>query len=697
MNRTFILGLLLLGLLVAGAGSCSKPPGQGEYDRALYELKRNNAVRAKALLEKSISRRPGAEENALAYNYLGVAAGKLGQFQAAQEAFEDSRRLGPKLLEPVLNLAQLAASSGDQLRALKLLEEAARMDERDTRALELMAVLYGQRQQWPEAQRMLHAALDRAPATPRIHTAIANVQAQTQGPTVALETLLRALEHNTRYAPALFNLALIYDTRLQDAPHARSYYRRFLGVSGSGPHADFARRALQRIESSGSAPARAAASDTLAPVTPEPPARADEIPPVTPVPEPVVVKSEPTPAPTPPPSAEDAVQTVVRRAARLAEQGDSPAALNLLLESAEIARRKGRTEEQTKYIQDAARLCFDEPRAHFELGRLLISQNNPEAALKSFKQATTLDRNYAAAHLALARAALQTGEYDAALVGFQSAAKADPRDANAAWELARLLDDKMKNTERALDTYRDFERMFPGDPRVLQAVERARVLAAERPATPPTVAPPRTSAAAPVLERPVSVAPPVNVNTTRATLITFPSRNEAAAPAARQVKYRAPVTPNPRAALLAFNQGAEYQQQGNWDSAIYYYLRSLENDDRLGTTFYNLGSAYAGRGDAELAKDAYLRALQLQPDLVSARYNLALLYFQAGDASSAEKMLTEVVRQKPDYAAAHYTLGMIYAKSPGTLNQARQAYERYVKLAPNEPAAAVVRQWLSTH
>ena len=155
MNRTFILGLLLLGLLVVGAGSCSKPPGQGEYDRALYELKRNNAVRAKALLEKSISRRPGAEENALAYNYLGVAAGKLGQFQAAQEAFEDSRRLGPKLLEPVLNLAQLAASSGDQLRALKLLEEAARMDERDTRALELMAVLYGQRQQWPEAQRML--------------------------------------------------------------------------------------------------------------------------------------------------------------------------------------------------------------------------------------------------------------------------------------------------------------------------------------------------------------------------------------------------------------------------------------------------------------------------------------------------------------------------------------------------------------
>ena len=168
MNRLTILGLLLTGFLLVGVSSCSKPPGQAEYDRGLYELKRGNAVRAKALLEKSITRRPGAEENALAYNYLGVAAGKLGQFQTAQEAFEDSRRLGPSLAEPVLNLGLLSVSSGDQLRALKWFEEAARLDENDTRALEHMAELYRARQQWPEARRMLYAALNRAPDTPRV-------------------------------------------------------------------------------------------------------------------------------------------------------------------------------------------------------------------------------------------------------------------------------------------------------------------------------------------------------------------------------------------------------------------------------------------------------------------------------------------------------------------------------------------------
>jgi hypothetical protein len=51
MNRLTILGLLLTGFLLVGVSSCSKPPGQAEYDRGLYELKRGNAVRAKALLE----------------------------------------------------------------------------------------------------------------------------------------------------------------------------------------------------------------------------------------------------------------------------------------------------------------------------------------------------------------------------------------------------------------------------------------------------------------------------------------------------------------------------------------------------------------------------------------------------------------------------------------------------------------------
>ncbi len=679
MKRTIILGLLLAGLVLAGMGGCSKPPGQAEYDRGLYELKRGNAVRAKSLLEKSITRRPGSEENALAYNCLGVACWQLGQFQTAQEAFEDSRRLGPKLMEPVMNLGLLVASSGDQIRAVKLLEEAARLDARDTRALEHMAQLYAERQQWPEALRMSYAALDRAPDSARILTAIANVQLAAQGPQKAIETLVQALDKSSRYAPALFNLALIYDTKLQDGPHARSYYRRFLSASSKGVQADYARRAVERLSK------------------PEAPPPATEAPILAPDASSHVEASAPVALPaTPPEATVDPVLLLVRRAAVLVERGDAAGALTLLSEAATTAGREGRAAEQERLLRDASRLCFDEPRAHYALGQLLLAQNKPEAALNAFKQATVLDRNFALAHLALAHAALQTGETDAALVGFQAAVRSDPKNPDALWELAQLLDVKLKNAELAGPVYRDFERLFPRDPRVLQATARAKALAAavRPPAAPARVETLRVSA--PSTPTPGSVAPPV-VLTPRESAPTpvRPVEAPRVVRPARQVPYKAPLTPNPRAASLAFKQGAQYQQQGKWESAIYYYLRSLENDDRLGTTFYNLGSAYAARGEAELAKDAYLRALELQPDLVSARYNLALLYYQSREGTSAETLLREVVRQRPDYAAAHYTLGVIYAANPATLEQARAAYQRYLQLAPNEPSAAVVRQWLS--
>ena len=679
MNRTTIVGCLLTGLLLVGAGSCSKPPGQAEYDRGLYELKRDNAVRAKALLENSITRRPGAEENALAYNYLGVAAWKLGQFQQAQEAFEDSRRVGPRLVEPVLNLGVLAASSGEHARALKLLEEAANLEPRDARALEYMARLYTERQQWPEARRMLYAALDRAPGSARIYTAIANVELQAQGPQKAVETLLQALENNSRYAPALFNLALIYDHRLQDGAHARSYYKRFINVASRGKEADFARNALTRLE------AKATPPEPVARPEPVPPVAVDALAPADVAPVPVVV--------------EDPIVSVARRAAVLAERGDMVSALSLMHEAAAQAKREGRLADQERLVRDAVRLCFDEPRSHYELGRLLMTQNKPEAALKSFKQATTLDRSFVPAHREMAQAAIQVGENDAALVGLQTAVKADPRDADVLWELTQLLDVRMKNSEMALAAYRDFERLFPGDARMIKASERARALAAAaRPVPPPSpvVEKPTPPRPGPTVPRPGTVAPPVVVERAHNVVL---EPIPAAPPKAQalSLNYKPPVTPNPRAALLAFNQGADYQQKGNWDSAIYYYLRSLENDDRLGTTFYNLGSAYAGRGEPELAKYAYLRALELQPDLVSARYNLALLYFQVRDLAAAESLLREVVRQKPDYAAAHYTLGMIYAGAPATLEQAKQAYQRYLQLAPNEPSADVVRRWLSSH
>lgn len=670
-------------LLVA---SCSKPPGQAEFDRGVYELKRENPVRARALLEKSIAMRPGSEDNALAYNYLGVAAWKLGQNQAAQEAFEDSRRLSPTLSEPVYNLAALHLQSGDAVKAAQLFEDAARMNEADPRPVEQLARLYMERQQWSTARRVLHAALNRAPNSARILTALAIVDLNTIGPEKSIESHLIALEKDARYAPALFNVGLIYQTRLREPERARNYFKRFLAQKPGGPAADYARAVLDRPTDATPPNDIAAQPEPLAPSPPPEPGAPQQEP--TP-PAPMAAKPEPR---TP----EQREDELIRQSTERVERGDVQGAADALLRAAAEAAQSNRLPAQEKLLRAAARIAFEEPRTHLALGDFLMERQQGDGALRAYKQATALDPQSFAAHYGMARAAMKTGESDTALVGLNAAIRIDPRNADALWDLTQLLDRQLQMPERAISAYREFEKLFPADPRARRVNERIRALTpAARTATPATPPP----APRPVERTPEPETPPVAYRTLErpVTPAPAPSPEPPRASAPQPLNIRAPAVRNTAAATVAFNQGTQLLAQRRPSDAIAAFTRALENDDRFTSAFYNLGLAYSEVGDYEMAKSAYVRALALQPDLHSARYNLALLYFQTRDLNAATTAAQELVRQKPDFAAAQYLLGQIYSERPETVPQARSAYSRFLDLAPNHPAAAVVRQWLATH
>lgn len=706
-NPTLYLGCCALAVVLAVA-SCQKPPGQAEFDRGVYELRRNNPVRARALLEKSIARRPGSEENALAYNYLGVAAWKLGQYRAAQEAFEDSRRLNPTLAEPLYNLAMLHRQAGEHPQAAHLLEQAARLDETDPRPLEILASLYAQYQQWPLVRRTLHAALNRAPNSARILTALAVLDLQTIGPEKSIESHLIALEKDARYAPALFNIGLIYQTRLGDAERAASYFRRFLALKPEGPAADYARRMLEQPEM----PAARAPAPAPAPALPK---QESPMPPAPSVPTAVAVPPaapEPTPSPAPAPARtqDQRDDELIRQAAARAERGDSTGALDMLLQSAGVAAQDNRPAAQEKLLRAAARIVFDDARSHLALGDFLLANRQPDEALRAFKQATVLDAQSFAAHIGLARAASAVGEFDAALVGYQNAVRLDPRNADALWDLAQLLDRQLKLAERAIASYRDFEKLFPADPRVQRAVERIRALTPVARATAPARSePPRVNPPAPTpipARPPTPAAPPSAVSPVPAPSTRPPERPAPRAdlfagreptPPTRRLNIRPAPTRNPSTAVVAFNQGVELMRQRRWEPAAAAFTRALEHNPQLDSAYYNLGLAYAQLGDYELAKDAYRQTLALKPEHNQARYNLALLYFQTRDLPSAATLASDLVRRDPNYAVAHYLLGQIYGERPETIPQARAAYSRFLELEPNHPAAAVVRHWLATN
>jgi tetratricopeptide (TPR) repeat protein len=679
MKLTSYIILLLAATMAFGLG-CSKPDGQKELESGIRELKRDNHVRAKSMFEKAIARRPGHIDNAMIHNYLGIAAWRLGKFEEAMIAFEDSRRLNPNLIEPIYNLGVLAAERDDMRGATRYLNEAATLNRTDARPLEYLAELYMQREQWTLARNALYSALDRAPRSPRIYNDIATVHVRLNQPQQALESLMMALEVNTKYAPALFNLAVVYDTLLGDPDQARAYYKRFVSAAPRDELVPSARAAIARIDERGTLVAAPVPSATATNVTDADPVIDPGLAAETMDPESVAAVPVPLSPPPPTPlavtSAPPATPAVVaalavydnmlKQAEQRARSGQIQQAIDTYVRAAETAANDRRVDLQEKAYREAVRVAIDQPRAHALLGQHLYERGQYDASARAFKQSATLNDDYAPAQLGLARLAMRNSEYDAALVHFRKVIESDPTLSDAQWEFAMLYDKNLGMTTQAAKAYRDFAKNFPNDTRRAAALTRAD-----------TLAPP-----------PKPVPPPVVAATE--------SRSPDATPS-RRIEYKPPTTRNPRAASEANSRAGLYHEQKDWDRAIYFYTRALENDDQLPIVFYNLGICYSMKGDNDLARDAYRRAIRLQPGMIDAKYNLALLYREIKDNPSAVRLLEEIVKAKPDYAAAHYALGLVMSEQPQTHARAKQHYQEFLRLAPNDRSAPVIRQWVNTH
>jgi len=605
----------------------------------MAEFQRERWVRARALLEKSIARRPGHADNAVAYHYLGVACWRMGQVQPALEAFEACQRLKPGMAESLYNTGVIFFEGGDPARAEPLFQEAALARPGDARPLEFIGAIYAQAGQWAEARRVLSVAQARAPQSARILNARACVEARAGKPDQAAFYLMQSLEKDAGYAPALFNLARLHEG--QDAKQAESYFEKYIEsvrndpVARTGPQAEYAEHALGDLAA-----------------------------------------EKPTPAPAPPPApAAKSFEALLKEAADEASRGHVSSALHLCLEASGRAERQRDTGKQEKALREAVRLAPQQARAHYALGRFLAGQDKADAALDCFKTAVELDPRFSLAQLGLAEAAVKAGEFDAALVACRAVVQQEPDNPEALWLQATLYDDPLDMPEPAARTYREFERRFPGDPRVVRARERLKIL--QPPRTEPPRRPPAEPAPAPGPEAPAPTA--------------------ADADGARHVPFKPPATPNLQAAVQAYNRGTTYQQQGDLDRAIFYYLRAVENDDSFATAFFNLGIVYTSRRDFDLAKDAYRLALERQPDLVAARYNLAVLLTEQGEPEAAAEQYTLLLKAHPDHAASHYALGLLYAGKAGTYGLARRHYEAFLRLEPEGPAAGAVRDWLSIH
>jgi len=262
--------------------------------------------------------------------------------------------------------------------------------------------------------------------------------------------------------------------------------------------------------------------------------------------------------------------------------------------------------------------------------------------------------------LARVREAVEAQAYDEALIALNQAVEQYPDDPDLLWALAVLYDEQLGYARKARDVYRQFEWRFPDDPRSAEQRSRREIPEKTQPATSDPTAADESPEPAPDQPAPAE---------------------EPGKDADRRAQAR-----------KAFAAGLQAQRAGDLDRAIARYGKAVELDPFYAAASYNLGLALKAAGKLQPAADALRAAVSVRAEMTDARFMLAVVLQELGDTDAALREAQEVLAHSPDHARAHLLAGLLH-RSRGD-PAARGHLEQFVRLAPTDPAAKPVKEWL---
>lgn len=134
-------------------------------------------------------------------------------------------------------------------------------------------------------------------------------------------------------------------------------------------------------------------------------------------------------------------------------------------------------------------------------------------------------------------------------------------------------------------------------------------------------------------------------------------------------EFRAALQANPQFLPSLNNLGSVEYRHGNYDEAINYYRKALDQKAGDPEIEVNLASVYRDKAtyvggatrndDYRQAVSLYQRALAVSPNFAPAHNNLGLCYLRLHRYSEAEAEVKRAIEIKSDYAAAYFNLGLI--------------------------------------
>jgi tetratricopeptide (TPR) repeat protein len=427
--------LLLGAAILLPAAGCGRPSPARQVETAVRDLRAGRLEAARGRLEAALADEPDPALAAEACNWLGLALRGLGRPADAADAFAAAIAATPAAFDPLYNAGCLALERGDTAGGVRLLRQATDLDTSDTRALVRIGEHLTRIGRFDQAQRVYHEARKRDARCAAAEVGLGRI-AMLEGQTPQAENhFMAALEMEKDCPPALYNLGVLHSSSGGISDRAAEYFRQYLAVAPNGPRAAAAARRLGG--------------------------------------EAVPQTSFRSPSVSGP---DRQVGLQWRQAQAALDKGDRETAAVCVLRALEAARAGGNAKQREEIVNRALETFGDRAAVQLEAGEYFLGAGRPADALQALLRAQALEPDNPLVLLHLSRAAAAVEEYDTAVLSLRHLIELEPGNADARWELADLYGDKLGMTAKGISAYREFERLFPSDPRAAQVADRVAAL-----------------------------------------------------------------------------------------------------------------------------------------------------------------------------------------------------------------------------
>ena len=215
--------LTLLGL---GLGGC-KPPGVQTLVEGEELIRQGKYAEATQVLQKAVQLLP---TNAQAFNHLGLAYHGSGQLDQAGRAYRQALALDHQLAAARYNLGCLQLELGNPAAAVDELTSYTMLQPKSIPGWLKLGSAQLHIRRFDAAEAAYKAVLQLQPNHPDALNGLGVLNVQRKRPFDALSFFNQALAHNTNYAPALLNLAVLAQRQLYNPQLALEKYRAYLAL-----------------------------------------------------------------------------------------------------------------------------------------------------------------------------------------------------------------------------------------------------------------------------------------------------------------------------------------------------------------------------------------------------------------------------------------------------------------------------------